>query len=137
MHPLLSGRATVNPPSLINMNSAFGAIESDSASSYLEPPANEDSSIRRSGSAENDGDPFVPVSAHRAKKRRKVNDTASEAMKDMLDMFQVKWTDQKEAEATIREEEKEDRERMLDVMTKGQQSMSDAVDVLRSIAQKM
>ena len=58
-------------------------------------------------------------------------------MKDMLDVFQVKWTDQKKAEAAIREEEKEDRERMLDVMTKGQQSMSDAVDVLRSIAQKM
>ena len=55
----------------------------------------------------------------------------------MLDVFQVRWQEEKEAEGTIRQEEKDYRERMLDVMAKSQKSMSDVVDVLKFIAEKM
>jgi len=135
MHPLFANKATVNPALLINKNSSFSNFESDSASSLLDPPVNEESSNHVS--AENDGDPFVPGSAHRGKKRRKVKDRTSDAMNNILDIFQEKWKEDKEAQATIRQEEKEERERMFDVMAKSQQSISDAVDVLKFIAQKM
>jgi hypothetical protein len=137
MHPLLSNKATVNPILLINQGT-FNSLESDSqlSGSLLEPPELE-SNPDGSEVVEDDKDPFVPGSAHRGKKKRRVKDTSSEAVTNMLDVFQVKWQEDKEAEATIRQEEKEDRERMLDVMAKSQKSMSDAVDVLKFIAEKM
>ena len=138
MHPLLSNKATVNPVLLINQGS-FNNLESDSqlSGSLLEPPGEIDSNLEGSEAVEDDKDPFVPGSAHRGKKKRRNKDTSSEAVTNMLDVLQVKWQEDKEAEATIRQEEKEDRERMLDVMEKSQKSMSDAVDVLRFMAQKM
>jgi hypothetical protein len=140
MYPLLSNRATVNPILLINQGSTFGNVESDSqaSGSLLEPAGLEDASnLDGSEVVEDDKDPFVPGSAHRGKKKRKNKDNSSEAVTNMLDVFQVRWQEEKEAEATIRQEEKEDRERMLDVMAKSQKSMSDAVDVLKFIAEKM
>ena len=138
MHPLLSNKATVNPVLLINQGS-FNNLESDSQlfGSLLEPPGEIDSNLDGSEVVEDDKDPFVPGSAHRGKKKRRNKDTSSEAVTNMLDVFQVKWQEDKETEATIRQEEKEDRERMLDVMEKSQKSMSDAVDVLRFMAEKM
>lgn len=138
MHPLLSNKATVNPVLLINQGS-FNNLESDSqlSGSLLEPPGEIDSNLDGSEVVEDDKDPFVPGSAHRGKKKRRNKDTSSEAVTNMLDVFQVKWQEDKETEATIRQEEKEDRERMLDVMEKSQKSMSDAVDVLRFMAEKM
>ena len=140
MHPLLSNKVSINPILLINQGSTFNNFESDSASgrSFIEPPGLKDASNPEGSEiVEDDGDPFVPGSVHREKKKRKHKNTMSDAITDMLDVFQTKWQNDKEAEITIRQEEKEDRERMLDVMAKSQKSMSDAVDVLKFIAQKL
>lgn len=109
----------VNPILLINQGSTFNNLESDSqlSGSLLEPPEL-DSNPDGSEVIEDDKDPFVPGSTHRGKKKRRNKHTSSEAVTHILDIFQVKWQEDKEAEATIRQEEKEDRERMLDVMAK-------------------
>ena len=100
MHPLLSNKASVNPVLFINQYSTFN-IESGSASSFLEPPANEDVSNQASV-VEDDRDPFVLSFAHRAKKKRKHMHAMLEAVNNMLDVFQAKWKEDKKADATIR-----------------------------------
>ena len=60
-----------------------------------------------------------------------------EAMYAVLEVFQEKWADDKEADTAFREEERENCDKFLDIMTKHQKTMSDAVDVLRIIAGKM
>ena len=84
MHPLLTNRVSVNPAIIINQNSTIGISETDSMSSLLEPATNDNVSL---GFADNDGDPFVPGSAYRAKKKRKLKDTSSEAMNNLLNVF--------------------------------------------------
>ena len=151
MHPLFANRAFVNPPCIINSNSALTISESDSASSFFEPAIN-DSTSNNGGRTEHDGDPFVtgasPNSTRGKRKRKSKDNATSEALKNMIDVFQKKWAEDKRAAIAIREEEKQERERekeeqkekrerVLDVMMKSQQSMSDAVEVLRSMARKM
>ena len=62
----------------------------------------------------------------------------------MLEVFKEKWETEREMDALTHEteklsheEEKETREQMLNIMMKSQQTMSDVVDVLRVLAQKI
>jgi len=98
MHPLLTNRASVNPAIIINQNSTIGISDTDSMSSLLEPAMNDNVSL---GFTDNDGDPFVPASAYRAKKKRKLKDISSEAINNLLNVFQDKWKQDTETEASI------------------------------------
>jgi hypothetical protein len=135
MWGVLGERANVNPPIILNRNLPYNG-ESESASSHLDQ-SKEDSSAN-DGLTVDDGDGFLTGSTSpvRAKKKRKVRDP-NETMKQMLDVFEKKWEDDKEADATTREEENDGRKKILDIMTKGQETMSAVVDVLKVIADKM
>lgn len=130
MYPFLRNRANVAPPLVINQAFSF---DSDTASSFIDPTKDDASN---NAGPPNDDDPFIPGSAHRGKKKRRMRDPM-ETMNTVLGVFQQKWEDDKEADAALREEEKEDRNKFLDIMAKNQKTMSDAVDVLRIIADKM
>ena len=73
---------------------------------------------------------------HRAKKKRRTHDP-NEGVKTMLEVFEKKWEDDKTADTLACDEEKKGREQILDIMKKNQETMSDTVDVLRFMAQKM
>jgi hypothetical protein len=72
----------------------------------------------------------------RGKKKRKVQDP-NKSMKQILDVFEKKWKDEKEADAATCEEESKGRKQILDIMTKGQETMTAMVDVLKVMADKM
>ena len=104
MEAVLANRANVNPPLVINCNTNF----SDSASNQLDP-LKEDASNNEASQAENDSDPFLtPKSTHRGKRRR-VNGSTNETIKQMFDQLQARRDEKKEAEAVMAEEAKEDR----------------------------
>lgn len=87
---------------------------------------------------ESDEDPCPTGSLNRARKRRRTRGpNASEGLQQMLEEFEKNWEDAKIANTVAREEERKGREQFLDIMKKSQQSMSDAMDILRSMAQKM
>jgi hypothetical protein len=137
LFPLLGEKASTNPVALLNAGSRLsGAGESDSASSFIDPSIYNDSLSRQSDSVNVEHDPFIPGSPYRGKKRR-VKDTAGAAVTKMLDALETKWKDDREIEVEIREEEKQSREQLLDVLTKGQQSMNEAVGILKYIAEKI
>jgi len=136
MWGVLGERANVNPPMIFNAGSIYNG-ESESASSQLDQ-SKEDSSVN-DGLAFDEGDGFLTGSnspPKRGKKERKVRDP-TESMKQMLDVFEKKWEDEKEADATTREEESKGRKQILDIMTKGQETMTAVVDVLKVMADKM
>jgi|GraSoiStandDraft_26_1057304.scaffolds.fasta_scaffold270384_1 hypothetical protein len=133
MEGVLANRANVNPPLVINRNTNFN-LESDSASSQLDPQK-EDPSNNDAFQAENDSDPFLTPGARG--KRRRVKASANETIKQMFEELQAKRDEEKEAEAALAEEAKGDRRKILDVMTKSQETMSEAVSVLKLMAEKM
>ena len=136
MWGVLGERANINPPMIFNAGNVYNG-ESESASSQLDQ-SKEDSSAN-DGLAFDEGDSFLTGSnspSKRGKKKRKVRDP-NESMKQMLDVFEKKWEDEKEADATTREEESKGRKQILDIMTKGQETMTAVVDVLKIMADKM
>ena len=58
-------------------------------------------------------------------------------MKQILDVLEKKWDDDKESDAATRAEENNGRKKLLDIMTKGQETMTAVVDVLKVMAEKM
>ena len=52
-------------------------------------------------------------------------------------MLEKKWDDDKESDAATRAEENDRRKKLLDIMTKGQETMTAVVDVLKVMAEKM
>ena len=132
MEPVLGGRANVNPPLILNQNSSFTG-DSDSASTPRELQKDDASN---DVPVDDEGDPFLTGVTHRAKKKRRTRDP-NEGVKMMLEVFEKKWEDDKTADTLARDKEMEGREQILDIMKKNQETMSDAVDVLRFMAQKM
>ena len=122
----------MNPPLVINRNTNFN-LESDSASSQLDPQ--KDPSNNDAFQAENDSDPFLTPGARG--KRHRVKASANETIKQMFEELQAKRDEEKEAEAALAEEAKGDRRKILDIMTKSQETMSEAVSVLKLMAEKM
>jgi len=131
MEPVLGGRANVNPPLILNQNSFPG--DSDSTSTPRELQKDEASN---DVPVDDSGDPFLTGVTHRAKKKCRTRDP-NEGIKTMLEVFEKKWEDEKMVDTLARDEEKKGREQILDIMKKNQETMSDAVDVLRFMAQKM
>ena len=58
-------------------------------------------------------------------------------MREMFDQMQAKRDEEKEEKAAIREEVKEDRKKFLDIMTKNQETISEAVNVFKLMVEKM
>ncbi len=135
MWGVLGGRANVNPPIIINTLAPYNG-ESESASSALDL-SKEDSSAN-DGPAFDGEDGFLTGSASssKAKRKRKGRDP-TESMNKLLGVFEKKWEDEKEADAAIREEESDGRKKILDIMSKGQETMTAVVDVLKTMADKM
>jgi len=142
MEAILGDRANVNPPLLFNAQNATKRAErdSDSAStSIVTRLQRDDSAIDDDG-----GDPFLTGEKGRAKKKRRIHRDPTEGIANMLEVFKEKWETEREMDALTHEteklsheEEKETREQMLNIMMKSQQTMSDVVDVLRVLAQKI
>jgi hypothetical protein len=92
---------------------------------------------------DDEGDPFLIGATHRAKKRRRNRDP-NEGVKQMLEVFEKKWEIDAAEETVSQEEEKKGRGELLGLMKENQQilkenqqTMSNAVDVLRMMADKM
>jgi len=134
MEPVLSGCANVNPSLIINQNTKFP--DESEIGSVTPRESQKDDASNSTPVVDDDGDPFLTGASHRAKKRRRTRDP-NEGVKQMLEVFEKKWEDDKTADTLAREEENAGREQILDIMKKNQQTMSDAVDVLRFMAQKM
>ena len=135
MEPILGDRPNVNPPLIINQNTTFPSDTSDSTSTPLESQK-DDASVGVSAAGEDALDPYLTGASHRAKKKRKTRDP-NEGVNMMLEVFEKRWESDKEMDLLTREAEKEGREQLMDIMKKNQQTMSDAIDVLRYIADKM
>ena len=111
-------------------------MESDSASSQFDPQKEDVSND--TSQVDNDSDPFLtPGSTRRGKKRRRVQGSTKETMREMFDQMQAKRDEEKEEKAAIREEVKEDRKKFLDIMTKNQETISEAVNVFKLMVEKM
>lgn len=133
MEPILDGRVNVNPPQIYNAQIAQGERDSDSVSTPVVRLKDDDD--------EDIDDPFL---TGRAKKKRKIRRDPTEGIATMIEIFKEKWETEKEMNALTHEEEKisrederETREQMLNIMTKSQQTMSDVVDVLRVLTQRI
>jgi|SRR5579859_1037006 len=139
MEPLLGGRATVRPPLLINQNTRFPGEDEELDATRAELGQDGDRTLDTAQpaiDADAEADPFVTGAAHRAKKSHRTRDP-NEGVKDMINVLKDKWEEDKTAEALARDEEKEGREKILEIMEKNQKAMSDAVDVLKYMANKM
>ena len=77
--------------------------------------------------------------SQRGKKKRRMSmrPDSQETITAMLEVFQNKWDDDKKTAASIRADEKEERQSILAVMQSSQQSFNAVIDVLRVISEKM
>ena len=136
MHPLLGERPNINPPLVINHGINFQNSESESISSHLEAETRDDGVSNGDSAPMPDGDPFTPGSTHRAKKRRRLREP-NKLMDTLLETLQEKWDENRKIDENIHEEERIRADKMLDIMAKSHQTMSNTVDVLKLIAEKL
>ena len=148
----MGARPTVSPPILINHNTNFS--ESESMSGLGTDTGREDRTNDNMDNGPNhDGDPFVtgtPSRAKRGKKKRQKNDDVTLAAQDIKEVLQGKWQIDGEKAEELRQEEreryeeekrryqeeKEDRHKLLNVMERSVQSMTDLNGILQSLIEK-
>lgn len=138
MDPILCDRPTVNPCIIINQQTSFTDLE-DSVSSQLDSQREDREASRPSQGTEEVDDPFLAGSKHRAKKRRRSHDPAA-GVKLVTDTLREKWEEDKEQyeaarqdEKKVYEEEKDRRERILNVMEKNQEAMTAIADAIKML----
>jgi hypothetical protein len=136
MEPLLGSRPNVCPPLVINQNTNFPISEAESISSQQAGTTRDETTSNNDEAPPPDGDPFIPRSAHRSKKKRRVREP-NKLMNTLMDTLQDKWRDNAELEAARNDVQDQRADRMLDIMAKSEENMSKAVDVLRLIAEKL
>lgn len=138
MQPLLGERPNISPPLVINHSINFQNSESESISSLhpVEAETLRDDGVSNGETPMPDGDPFTPGAEHRAKKRRRLREP-NKLMDTLMETLQEKWDENRKVDENIHEEERIRADKMLDIMAKSQQNMSNAVDVLKLIAEKM
>ena len=133
----MGNRANVKPPFTFNQTSP----------AQLRGQVGDDDMMSDSASAV-DANTMDVEGSQRGKKKRRTHPDAKETIDAFLDVFQNKWDDDKKTSASVREEEKDERQRIredekdekrsiLEVMRKTQESLSSVIDVLRVVVDKM
>jgi hypothetical protein len=136
MFEVLGDRAKVNPPILINHSMSFTAASGASSSERSEDnmsSKNSDDTDEKNNNASESEDEKPKIK----KKSRTARTIANEAATQMLEVFQKKWEDDKDNDIIILGDEKERDDKYLEILTKSQEHMGAAVDVLRIIANKI
>jgi hypothetical protein len=136
MFEVLGDRAKVNPPILINRSMSFtaasGASSSEQSKDNMSSKNSDDTDEKNNNASESEDEkPKIQ------KKRRTARTIANEAATQMLGVFQKKWEDDKDNDIIILGDEKERGDKYLEILTKSQEHMGAAVDVLRIIANKI
>jgi len=123
MYKIMGNRANVKPPHTFNQTTPAqlrGQVDDDTTDSTDVNTTDLEGSQRG-----------------KKKGRMPMRPDSQETITAMLEVFQNKWDDDKKTAASIRADEKEERQSILAVMQSSQQSFSAVIDVLRVISEKM
>jgi LAS superfamily LD-carboxypeptidase LdcB len=135
MFEILGTRAKVNPPILVNCSTDFTASSVSSASD----PSKDNTSSKNDDVVDMDSDTSESdeEGPRTKKKRRPAKSIANDAVNQMLRVMEKNRQDDRDKDFVVLENEKERDEKYLEILTKSQEHMGAAVDVLRIIANKI